>query len=89
MMVLISRYLSNSIQSIDVEPINTVMGEYARIANGGKSEFIKSHKAEVGHPKRSMKQIHSARIVASADILAKDGYSVSEAIRFVAEKLGR
>ena len=33
--------------------------------------------------------MHSASIVASVDILAKNGYSVSEAIRFVAEELGR
>ena len=36
-----------------------------------------------------MSQIHSASIVASVDILAKNGYSVSEATRFVAEELGR
>ena len=45
MMVLISRYLSNNIQSIDVEPIMTVLEEYARIANGGEPEFIKSQKS--------------------------------------------
>lgn len=39
MMVLISRYLSNSIQSIDIEPITTVLAEYARIANGCKPEL--------------------------------------------------
>jgi len=89
MMVLISRYLSNSIQSIDIEPITTVLAEYARIANGGKPEFIKSQKSEGGRPSDPGNQMHSASIVASVDILAKNGYSVSEAIRFVAEELGR
>jgi uncharacterized protein YoaH (UPF0181 family) len=89
MMVLISRYLSNNIQSIDVEPITTVLEEYARIANGGKPEFIKSQKSGGGRPSDPGNQMHSASIVASVDILAKNGYSVSEAIRFVAEELGR
>ncbi len=89
MMVLISRYLSNNIQSIDVEPITTVLEEYARIANGGKPEFIKSQKSGGGRPSDPSNQMHSASIVASIDILAKNGYSVSEAIRFVAEELGR
>jgi len=89
MMVLISRYLSNNIQSIDVEPITTVLGEYARIAEGRKPEFIKPAKGRVGGAKRPIEQMHSASIVASIDILAKNGYSVAEAVRFVAEKLGR
>ena len=89
MMVLISRYLSNNIQSIDVEPITTVLGEYARIAEGRKPEFIKPAKGRVGGAKRPIEQMDSASIVASVDILAKNGYSVSEAIRFVAEELGR
>lgn len=89
MMVLISRYLSNNIQSIDVEPITTVLEEYARIANGGKPEFIKSQKSGGGRPRDPGNQMHSASIVSSIDILAKNGYSVTEAIRFVAEELGR
>jgi len=89
MMRLISRYLSNNIESIDVEPIMTVLEEYARIANGGESEFIKSQKSGGGRPNKTVSQIHSASIVASVDILAKNGYSVSEAIRFMAEELGR
>lgn len=51
MMVLISRYLSNNIQSIDVEPITNVLGEYARIAEGRKPEFIKPDKGRVGGQK--------------------------------------
>ena len=78
MMVLISRYLSNNIQSIDVEPITTVLEEYARIANGGKPEFIKSQKSAGGHPSDPGKQMNSASIVSSIDILAKNGYSVTE-----------
>lgn len=88
MMRLISRYLSNNIESIDVEPIMTVLEECARIANGGEREFIKSQKSGGGRPNNPVGQIHSASIVASVDILAKNGYSVSEATRFVAEKLG-
>ena len=89
MMVLISRYLSNNIQSIDVESITTVLEEYARITNGGKPEFLKSQKSGGGRPSDPGNQMHSASIVASVDILAKNGYSVTEAIRFVAEELGR
>jgi len=89
LMRLISRYLSNNIESIDVEPIMTVLEEYARIANGGEPEFIKSQKSGGGRPNKPVSQIHSASIVASVDILAKNGYSVSEAIRFMAEELGR
>ena len=89
MMRLISRYLSHNVESIDVEPITTVLGEYARIANGGEPEFIKSQKSGGGRPSNPVSQIHSASIVASVDILAKNGYSVSEATRFVAEELGR
>jgi hypothetical protein len=48
MMVLISRYLSNNIQSIDVEPITSVLGEYATIAEGRTPEFIKPAKFRVG-----------------------------------------
>ena len=37
MVRLISRYLSHNVESIDVEPITTVLEEYARIANGGEA----------------------------------------------------
>ena len=57
------------------------MGEYARIAEGRKPEFIKPAKGRVGGAKRPIEQMDSASIVASVDILAKNGYSVSEAIR--------
>ena len=63
MMVLISRYLSNSIQSIDIEPITTVLAEYARIANGGKPEFIKSQKSEGGCPRQLYNRVEVALIV--------------------------
>jgi hypothetical protein len=53
MMRLISRYLSNNIDSIDVEPITTVLEEYARIANGGELEFIKSQKSGGERPNNS------------------------------------
>ena len=57
MMVLISRYLSHNIQSLDTFPITTVLGEYARIASGGKPEFIKSQKEE------GMKQVDVAEAI--------------------------
>ena len=89
MMVLISRYLSQNIEELDVFPITSVLGEYARIAEGGEPEFIKSHKEEGGRPALSSSQIKTASIVAAVDILSKHGYSVLEAIRFVAAELGR
>ena len=90
MMVLISRYLSNNIQSLDTYPITTILGEYARIANGAKPEFIKSQKEEGGgRPVDITNQIHSASIVAAIDILSKYDYSVSKAIGFVARVLRR
>ncbi|MEK9569479.1 MAG: hypothetical protein VW124_10750 [Paracoccaceae bacterium] len=58
MMVLISRYLSNNIQSIDIEPITIGLGEYARIANGRKPEFIKPAMGRVGGAKHPIKQMH-------------------------------
>lgn len=89
MMVLISRYLSHNIEEIDVFPITSVLGEYARISEGGEPEFIKSYNKEGGRPALSSYQIQTASIVASIDILSKYGYSVAEAIRFVATELGR
>ncbi|MEK9532627.1 MAG: hypothetical protein VW162_06970 [Alphaproteobacteria bacterium] len=89
MMLVVSRYLSHNIKEIDVFPITSVLGEYARISEGGEPEFIKSYKEERGRPALSSSQIQTASIVAAVDILAKHGYSVLEAIRFVAAELGR
>ena len=88
MMVLISRYLSNNIQSLDTFPITTVLGEYARIANGGKPEFLKSQKEEGGRPIIPSHHLHIASIVAAVDILSSYGSSVADAIKFAAENLG-
>lgn len=90
MMVLISRYLSNNIKSLDTCPITTILEEYARIANGAKPEFIKSQKEEGGgRPVDITNQIHSASIVVAIDILSKYDYSVSDSIELVAKVLGR
>ena len=89
MMVLITRYLGNNIQSLDVYPITMVLAEFARISEGGEAEFLKPYKNEGGRPIVPLHHMHAASIVASVDILAKNGYSVAAAIRFVASELGR
>ena len=95
MIVLITRYLGNNIQSLDVYPITMVLAEFARISEGGEAEFLKSYKKkdEVenkgGRPIVPLHHIHAASIVSSVDILAKNGYSVAEAIRIVASELGQ
>ena len=89
MMVLMSRFLSNHIQSLDVYPITMVLAEYERIFEGGEAEFLKSYKNEGGRPIVPLHHMHAASIVASVDILAKNGYSVAEAIRIVASELGQ
>lgn len=89
MMVLISRYLSHNIEAIDVFPITSVLGEYSRIAEGAAPEFIKSQKEISGRPADSTNQMYSASIVSAIDILSKYGYSVSQAIRYVAKVLER
>jgi len=89
MMVLVSRYLSNNIQAIDVEPITTAWEEYARITNGGKPEFIKSQKSGGGRLVTLGTKCIQLALWRQWIYLQKNGYSVSEAIRFVAEKLGR
>ena len=88
MMVLISRYLSNQIPSIDVLPITVLLSEFARIANGGEPEFLKSELVGSGRPKNLPNQMKLASIVISIDILAKNGHSVAGAIRLIAKKLG-
>ena len=89
MMVLISRYLSNQIPSIDISPITALLSEYAHIANGGEPKFLKPEGTEIGRPKDLPNQMNSASIVIAIDILAKNGHSVASAIRLIAEKLGR
>lgn len=95
MMMLITRYLGNNIQSLDVYPITMVLAEFARISEGGEAEFLKSHKDDDevkkkgGKPIVPLHHVHDASIVSSVDILAKNGYSVAGAIRFVASELGR
>jgi len=94
MIVLITRYLGNNIQSLDVYPITMVLAEFARISEGGKADFLKSYKDDEvenkgGRPIVPLHHMHAASIVASVDILAKNGYSFAEAIRFVASELGR
>lgn len=88
MMVLISRYLSHNIHSIDVYPITTVLAEYARIAEGGKAEFIKSQKEGGERPIDPSHHMNITSMVSAVDILAKYGHSVSEAIELVARVLG-
>lgn len=98
MMLLISRYLGNNIHSLDVYPITAVLAELARMQNGGKPEFIHSQKKPStcdsekntgGHPLYPLDHMHRASIVAAVDILSKNGFSVAEAVRFVAQELGR
>ena len=89
MLVLITRYLGNNIPLLDATPITMVLAEIAHIRNGGEPEFIKSEKKEGGRPKDMVNQMRAASIVISVDILAKNGYSVADAIRKIAEKLGR
>ena len=64
MMVFISRYLSENIQSIDFEPITTVVGDEVKIAKSGKPGSIKSHNSELGRPKTCTKLPHSDSILA-------------------------
>lgn len=41
MIVLITRYLGNNIQSLDVYPITMVLEEFARISEGGEGRVFK------------------------------------------------
>lgn len=95
MMVLISRFLSNHIQSLDIYPITMVLAEFTRISEGGEAEFLKSYKNQDevenkgGRPIVPLNHMHAASIVASVNILAKNGYTVAAAERFVASELGQ
>ena len=88
-MVLISRYISNQVPSINITPITVLLSEYTRIENSGVPEFLKSEGTGGGRPKNLPNQMKPASIVISIDILAKNGYSVVDAIRQMAEKLRR
>ena len=47
-LALISRYLGYNTRSFDFYPITTVLGEYAKIIEGGKPEFIELQKTREG-----------------------------------------
>jgi len=88
MLLLLSNYLSKRIDDFDVYPFTAVLQEYAFIDNGNEPTFIKPEEPKKGRPQNSTVQINTASIIAAVDILSGNGYSVSDAITYVANYLG-
>ena len=84
MLVTISAYLGENVQSIDVWPITRILAEYAKIEMGGEPDFIKNHGSKRGRSYDPMHNLNQASLAAAMQILVKHDYKVHEAIELVA-----
>ena len=86
MMHVMSSYLVDNVEGVDIWPITVVMAEYARINQGVSPEFIKPVTKNPGRKFVPMKNMNEASIVAAIQILEKHGFKLIEAFEFAASK---
>jgi len=86
MMRVVSSYLSKNVEDIDIWPITMVMAEFANIAKGGQAQFIKNQDSKVGRSFDPLHNMNQASLVAAMEILHRNGFKVSDAINYVADR---
>ena len=62
------------------------MAEFANIAEGGEAEFIRSKESKPGHPVNPLDNLSQASLIASIEILMRNGFKLSDAFMYVADR---
>ena len=80
-MRVLSSYLIKNVDGIDIWPMTMIMAEFANIAEGGEAEFIKSKESKPGQPIDPLYNLQQASLIASIEILMRNGFELSDAFR--------